>query len=256
MKNTMKLLCAFGLLVLPSAASWLSPGLAPIQEGAAKPTGSDAAVVEKQLPSYPLKTCPVSGEELGSMGEPVNYVHAGRLLRFCCKNCVGSFTKAPDAALKKIDEAVIADQGRRYPLKSCPVSGKQLTGEGAAPVDFVYGTKLVRLCCNDCKKEFAKGGDQILAKVDASWISAQVPSYPLEFCVITGKKLDTIEKPYNFLHGTRLVRLCCEDCRAEFQKSPEPLLAKIHAARQKDKDQQPAAKNPEKAEKPDKPKDQ
>src|SRR5688500_15527430 len=31
----------------------------------------DAMIVEKQKDSYILKTCPVSGEELGGMGEPV-----------------------------------------------------------------------------------------------------------------------------------------------------------------------------------------
>lgn len=51
-------------------------------------TELDKAVVEAQRGDYPLKECPVSGEELGSMGKPVDLVVAGRLLRLCCKSCV------------------------------------------------------------------------------------------------------------------------------------------------------------------------
>ena len=68
---------------------------------------------------------------------------------------------------------------------------------------------------------------------------------------LSGKKLDGIEKPDNYLYGTRLVRLCCSDCRAEFQKNPDALLAKIHAARQKDKEAKPAGAEAKKT--PDKP---
>ena len=39
--------------------------------------------------SYPLKTCVVSGEELGSMGEAVSYEHEGTVIRVCCDHCFG-----------------------------------------------------------------------------------------------------------------------------------------------------------------------
>ena len=52
-----------------------------------------------------LKTCPVSGEELGKMGEPVNYLYGTTLVRLCCKDCVGGLKKDPDAALKKLAAA-------------------------------------------------------------------------------------------------------------------------------------------------------
>ena len=37
---------------------------------------------------YPLKTCVVSGEELGSMGEAVSYEHEGTAIKVCCDHCV------------------------------------------------------------------------------------------------------------------------------------------------------------------------
>jgi hypothetical protein len=65
----------------------------------------DAAVIAVQSESYPLTTCPVSGMKLGSMGEPVDYVHEGRLVRFCCAGCIGSFQEDPTAAMALLEAA-------------------------------------------------------------------------------------------------------------------------------------------------------
>ena len=48
---------------------------------------------------YPLKDCVVSGEPLGSMGEPYVLDHKGTTVKFCCKNCKGKFEKM-DASAK------------------------------------------------------------------------------------------------------------------------------------------------------------
>lgn len=60
--------------------------------------------------AYPLTTCVVAGDDLGSMGEP--YVHiykeAGkpdREVRFCCKGCLKKFSKDPAKYLAKLDAA-------------------------------------------------------------------------------------------------------------------------------------------------------
>ena len=60
--------------------------------------------------AYPLDTCVVSGEKLGEMGAPVDYIYkeAGkpdRLVRLCCNMCVPKFKKDPAKYLKLIDEA-------------------------------------------------------------------------------------------------------------------------------------------------------
>jgi YHS domain-containing protein len=65
----------------------------------------DKAVVAAQKDAYPLDTCVISGGKLGSMGAVVDHVHAGRLVRFCCRGCIGAFDKNPAAALAKIDAA-------------------------------------------------------------------------------------------------------------------------------------------------------
>lgn len=65
----------------------------------------DAAVIAQQSENYPLTKCPVSGQELGSMGEPVEMVVANRLVRLCCAGCKGQVMAKPAEVLGKIDAA-------------------------------------------------------------------------------------------------------------------------------------------------------
>jgi YHS domain-containing protein len=55
--------------------------------------------------SYPLKTCVVSGEPLGEMGEPYVHVHEGTTVKFCCKSCLKDFNADPDKYIAIIKEA-------------------------------------------------------------------------------------------------------------------------------------------------------
>lgn len=61
-----------------------------------------------QKAAYPLKTCLVGGEELGSMGDPVEYVHEGRLVQFCCESCIDEFKNDSTKFLAQLDDALKA----------------------------------------------------------------------------------------------------------------------------------------------------
>ncbi len=197
----------------------------------------DAEIIKAQKPSYPLTTCVISGEELGSGGmKQVDLVRDGHLVSLCCKGCVKDFDKDPAANLKKIEAAVVAAQSADYPVDTCVAGGDKLD-ENA--VNLVVGTKLVKLCCNDCKKIVLAEPSKYLARVDQAYIAAQSANYPLDICPISEHALG--DAPVKYLHGTTLVQFCCEDCVGEFEKDPKPLLAKLAAAR---------AKAPAKAEKP------
>ena len=63
------------------------------------PTPSTPAAATKP---YPLDTCVVSGEKLGSMGNPVVFVHEGQEIKLCCKNCRPDFDKDPAKYLAKL----------------------------------------------------------------------------------------------------------------------------------------------------------
>ncbi len=66
--------------------------------------GMAADAKKEKAKPYPLKTCIISGDKLGEMGEPYVYVYEGREIKFCCKNCVKDFKKDPAKYLKLIDE--------------------------------------------------------------------------------------------------------------------------------------------------------
>ena len=77
-------------------------------------SAAPAAVwLAKAKADYPLKTCAVSGEDLGSMGEPFDYIHQpadqpARLVQMCCDGCVEKFEKDPAKYLALIDAAAEA----------------------------------------------------------------------------------------------------------------------------------------------------
>ena len=62
---------------------------------------------------YTLKTCVVSDEKLGGMGDPYVYVHEGREIKFCCKNCLKDFKKDPAKYLKKIEAAEAKEKKKK-----------------------------------------------------------------------------------------------------------------------------------------------
>ena len=125
----------------------------------------DKKIIAQQKPTYPLATCVVSGEKLGSdMGEPIDIVYGNRLVRFCCEGCIGKFKKDPAKHLAKIGAAVIEAQKADYPMDTCVVSGEKFGDEMGGPIDYVIGTRLVRFCCKDCVKMFEKNPAKYLAK--------------------------------------------------------------------------------------------
>ena len=69
-----------------------------------------AAALAAPAPAYPLTTCVVSDEELGSMGKSITYTHKeegkpDRVVLLCCKGCVRDFKKDPAKYLAKLDAA-------------------------------------------------------------------------------------------------------------------------------------------------------
>ena len=54
---------------------------------------------------YPLKTCIVSDEKLGEMGEAYTFVRDGQEIKLCCKSCLKDFNKNPSKYMKKLADA-------------------------------------------------------------------------------------------------------------------------------------------------------
>lgn len=74
----------------------------------ALPSGSPGVPAVAAAPDGGQKTCPVTGEELGSMGRPVPVTLRGQTVYVCCRGCVAKAQADPDKALA----AVAAERAR------------------------------------------------------------------------------------------------------------------------------------------------
>ena len=61
-----------------------------------------------ETPTAPVemgnKICPVSGEEVGEMGETFKMEYEGKIYNLCCAMCAKDFKKDPEKYIKKIEE--------------------------------------------------------------------------------------------------------------------------------------------------------
>ena len=178
--------------------------------------------------SYPLDSCPVSGEKLGGMGEPIVKEYDGREIRFCCAGCPKKFEADSAKYLAKVDAAIVEQQLPYYPQETCVVSGEELGGSMGDPIDYVYQNRLVRLCCKGCIKKLNADPDKYLSELDKAVVAKQKASYPLTNGVVSGDKLGgDMGDVVDYVFANRLIRLCCKGCKKDFQKNPAKYLAML-----------------------------
>jgi hypothetical protein len=111
-----------------------------------------------------MSSDPVTGEKLGA--DAVDYVHGTRLVRLAGKDSVALFLKDPKAYMAQVDKALIDAQRPSYPLTTCIVSGKTLGGEMGEPIEYLYGTRLIRFCCKECPHKFEQDPTPYLSRLD------------------------------------------------------------------------------------------
>ena len=58
----------------------------------------------------------------------------------------------------------------------------------------------------------------------------------LTTCPVSGDKLGEMDKPFVFEYKGREVKLCCKDCKKDFDKDPAKFMKKIEAADKSSKD--------------------
>jgi YHS domain-containing protein len=178
---------------------------------------------------YPLATCPISGQKLGSMGDPVVKLYEGREVRFCCDMCLPKFEKDLAKSMSRLDADIIKDQLPIYPTDESIVSAKKI---GDKPIDFVYANRLIRLHDEQEKATFLKNPGKYLADLDKAVIEAQGMDYPLTRCPVSNHELGgEMGKPVDYVLAGRLIRLCCRDCVKEIEKEPAKYVAAIDKAR-------------------------
>jgi phage shock protein E len=58
---------------------------------------------------------------------------------------------------------------------------------------------------------------------------AKPKAYPLEVCIVAGKKLGSMGKPVTLVYKGQEVKFCCKGCIGKFKKNPEKYLVKLAA---------------------------
>ena len=86
-------------LLLLSPLAFVSCNKETAEVDTAAPTAEETAAAKP----YTLDVCIVSGEKLGSMGEPITIVHEGQEIKFCCDSCPPKFKKDPAKFLGKLE---------------------------------------------------------------------------------------------------------------------------------------------------------
>ncbi|MDE1038306.1 MAG: hypothetical protein OR996_05625 [Phycisphaerales bacterium] len=190
---------------------------------------ADAKSVVLVHTPYLLDICPISGSKLDSKDKAITEIIDGREIRFCCAGCVPYFNKDKEAKFKEIDAKMIAQQLPFYPIDTCIVSGEPLDKKGGS-ADFIYGNRLFRTCCNDCKAEFLADPVNYVAELDEEIIKLQKKSYPITTCVVGKGPLDGMGGPDYMIVGNRLVQLCCAGCRPKVLSDPLGAFALIDEA--------------------------
>lgn len=210
--------------------AFVKASLAAQDAGEKKPADKETVAAPNE--PYTLATCPVSGEKLGSMGDPIVLEADGSEVKLCCKGCVKQFKADTAKYMEVVREGIAAQQLPYYPLDTCVVSGEPLSEDGKdIAVDVVVGNRLFRVCCKSCVKTVHKDAGKYLATLDAAVIKSQAEHYPLSTCLVRDKsKLGSMGDPVQRVVGNRLVQFCCGGCEPKFNAEPAKFLAVLDAA--------------------------
>lgn len=201
--------------------------------------------------------CPVTGERLGSMGEPIRIVGMGRTIFVCCEDCVDAVQRNPRkyfamvaAQRRRMSGGIPRQPSQSDPLQAverdsrrqlrCPVTGEEL-GSMGPPVPVTVSGRTIRVCCKACVNTVKRNPAQYLAKVDQEFAAAS-PLRPSpsrvaqakqgggqQFCPVTGKKLGSMGTPVPVTIRDRTIYVCCNGCVEEVMSDPDNSLRKVDA---------------------------
>lgn len=194
----------------------------PMPAGETAPTPE---VVQFDAP-YPLDTCVVTGKQLGI--DFITFTTAGHTFKTCCIKCKALVELDSATFIKKLDAAAIAAQLPNYPMTICPISGSKLGAMGE-PVQIVINGTLVQLCCSHCINKANSTADAIVQRIRQLSFEAQLNTYPLTTCVVSGEPLT--HEAITTMVGTTLVRTCCNKCINTVLANPSQYLHAIEELR-------------------------
>src|SRR5262249_23744362 len=73
--------------------------------------------------------------------------------------------------------------------------------------------------------------------------TAKAKPYTLKTCIVSDEKLGgDMGEPYLFTFQGREIKLCCKDCKKDFDKNPTKFIKKLETAEKKAGESKPAEK--------------
>lgn len=116
--------------------------------------------------------CPVSGQPLGSMGDPIAVSVGNETLYVCCSGCIDTVKEHPEKYFTAkptltVTPATEADAAAIAAQKLCPVMDEPLGGMGT-PLKVSGLERDVFLCCKGCLTSLEKDPQKYLAKLPPS----------------------------------------------------------------------------------------
>ncbi len=157
------------------------------------------------------KICPVSGGELGSMGEPIKVKVGEQIAYLCCKGCQGKKLNAKHWTA--IQQRIAAAQG------ICPIMEKPID---ATMKSTVVNGQQVFVCCPPCIPKIQADVAGSLKKVNSYYTafiakerqtaSDKIHVSAQAICPVTGKELGSMGEPVKVKVGEEVAFLCCKGC--------------------------------------------
>ena len=176
---------------------WYDPAQAPVDEG--PPSGYDRR--ENQPEFGPTtradgaaqqRLCPVTGEELGSMGEPIPVTVMGQTISVCCQACVRAVKRDPQKYIQIVQNElqsqapapsrILAPLARAAQQRLCPVMGEEL-GTMGRPIPVMAQGGTIYVCCQDCVEAVSGNPARYRRLVDQELRQAEPESENIESSV-------------------------------------------------------------------------
>ncbi len=209
--NPMKTLLTLFLIAL--FANVMLAQNQPSHQDQTQQTEPNSALTEtERLQIAVQEICPVTGEALGSMGDPLKVRVGEQIAYLCCKGCQGKELSAEH--WKTIQGNIAAAQG------TCPIMDKPVD---ATMESTVVNGQQVFVCCPPCIAKIQADVEGSLAKVNASYVayvakerqalSDQLHAMAQGICPVSGQELGSMGKPVKVKVGEEEVAfLCCKGC--------------------------------------------
>ncbi len=158
------------------------------------------------------KICPVSGEELGSKGDPIKVKAGEQIVFLCCKGCQDKQLEAEN--WKTIQARMAKAQG------TCPIMKKEVDSTMKSTV--VQGQQIF-VCCPPCIPKIQVDPENTIKHVKESYVkfvaaerqaaSDQWHIKAQVICPVSGQKLGSMGTPVKVKVGaSEHAFLCCKGC--------------------------------------------